>query len=159
MSVPPCDGLARALCKRPARFSQFLDVWWPARAKRGQVHSPPAYRTQSGARGHVFRLRRIPESSFARNPLGDPKSAAQPCCRPRMKSGGWRPYRRVRWGIGGNDLADIRAYVQQQRALGSPRFQAQIAEQLARKVEVLPHGRPRKPLDSDARAAEVTLPI
>jgi putative transposase len=61
--------------------------------------------------------------------------------------------------ISDDELADIRAYVQQQKALGSPRFQARIAEQLARKVEVLPRGRPRKPLDSDARAAEARLPF
>ena len=61
--------------------------------------------------------------------------------------------------ISDDELADIRAYVQQQKALGNPRFQARIAEQLARKVEVLPRGRPRKPLDSDARAAEARLPF
>jgi len=41
-------------------------------------------------------------------------------------------------------LADIRAYIQQQRALGTPRFQAVIEAELARVASVRPRGRPRK---------------
>jgi len=41
-------------------------------------------------------------------------------------------------------LAEIRAYIQQQRALGTPRFQAVIEAELARIASVRPRGRPRK---------------
>lgn len=42
-------------------------------------------------------------------------------------------------------IAEIRTYLQQQRALGSQRFQVAIAEQLNRCSQVRPAHRPRKP--------------
>lgn len=42
-----------------------------------------------------------------------------------------------------DELSDIRVHVQQQKALGSHRFQAEIEALLARKVVVRPRGRPR----------------
>ena len=41
------------------------------------------------------------------------------------------------------DLAAIRLHIQQERALGSPRFQAMVARTLNRPVAVRPRGRPR----------------
>lgn len=53
-------------------------------------------------------------------------------------------YRRhVALGIADAQLADIREYVQQQRAFGSERFRAQIEQQLERSASVRPQGRPR----------------
>jgi len=45
--------------------------------------------------------------------------------------------------LGDDELARIREHVQQQKALGSSRFQAEIEALLARKVAVRPRGRPR----------------
>lgn len=45
-------------------------------------------------------------------------------------------------------LADIRAHLQQERALGSPAFRAMAEKALLRPVEVRPQGRPRR--DSNA---------
>ena len=42
-----------------------------------------------------------------------------------------------------DDMAAIRAHVQQQKALGDPRFQTQVEALLARNVSVRPRGRPR----------------
>jgi hypothetical protein len=50
----------------------------------------------------------------------------------------------LRSEIADEDLAAIRMYIQQQRALGSPRFQAMVAGMLNRAVVVRPPGRPRK---------------
>jgi len=47
-------------------------------------------------------------------------------------------------------LAEIRAYVQQQKALGSARFQAQIEAALGRYVQVRPAHRPRRQRRSPA---------
>lgn len=52
--------------------------------------------------------------------------------------------------IDDGELADIRAHVQQQKALGTSRFQAEIEAQLARKVGVRARGRPRKQSQSSA---------
>jgi putative transposase len=41
-------------------------------------------------------------------------------------------------------LAEIRAYLQQQRVLGTPRFQAHIEAMLGRRVTLQPRGRPKK---------------
>lgn len=46
--------------------------------------------------------------------------------------------------VADKDLAAIRTHIQQQRALGSPRFQAMVAKTLDRPVAVRPRGRPRK---------------
>ncbi|WP_284402101.1 transposase [Dyella lipolytica] len=46
--------------------------------------------------------------------------------------------------IGDDVLDEIRAHVQQQRALGSHRFQAAIEAELGRVARVRPHGRPKK---------------
>ena len=51
------------------------------------------------------------------------------------------------------DVDEIRAYLQQQRAWGGPRFQAAIAAQLDRCAQVRPAHRPRKPLASDGEKA------
>ncbi len=48
--------------------------------------------------------------------------------------------------IGDDQLSDIRLHVQQQRALGTHRFQAAIEEELKRVARVRPLGRPRKGL-------------
>jgi putative transposase len=45
--------------------------------------------------------------------------------------------------LGEDELANIRAHVQQQKALGTSRFQAEVEALLARKVMVRPRGRPR----------------
>ena len=47
-------------------------------------------------------------------------------------------------GLAEEDLETIRAYIRQERALGSPRFQAMVAKTLNRPVVVRPRGRPRK---------------
>lgn len=47
-------------------------------------------------------------------------------------------------GVSPHELEAIRRYVQRQRALGSNRFQEQIARQLARRADIGQPGRPRK---------------
>jgi putative transposase len=47
--------------------------------------------------------------------------------------------------IGDDAMAHIRAHVQQQKALGDSRFQAEIEAMLDRKVVIRSRGRPRKP--------------
>lgn len=47
-------------------------------------------------------------------------------------------------GVSQLELEAIRLYVQRQRALGSGRFQEQIARQLARRADLGRPGRPRK---------------
>jgi putative transposase len=47
-------------------------------------------------------------------------------------------------GIGPGDLAAIRTHLQQERVLGSERFQRMIGETLNRPVAVRPRGRPRR---------------
>lgn len=51
-------------------------------------------------------------------------------------------------GLSSDVLADIRCHVQQERALGSPTFQAMLEKVLNRPVAVRPPGRPRR--DSSA---------
>lgn len=51
-------------------------------------------------------------------------------------------------GTTDDDLVAIRAHIQQERALGSPRFQAMVAKTLNRPVAVRPRGRPRKVTDA-----------
>lgn len=51
----------------------------------------------------------------------------------------------LRSGIPAAELAAIRSHVQQERAFGSPRFQAFVARTLNRPVAVRPRGRPRTP--------------
>jgi putative transposase len=46
-------------------------------------------------------------------------------------------------------LETIRAHIQQERALGSPRFQAMIAKTLNRPVALRPRGRPRKRVEPE----------
>jgi putative transposase len=53
-------------------------------------------------------------------------------------------------GLADEDLAAIRSHIQQERALGSPRFQAMVAKTLSRPVAVRPRGRPRKITDGSA---------
>lgn len=53
-------------------------------------------------------------------------------------------------GIDADDLAAIRAHLQQERALGSERFQRMIGETLNRPVAVRPRGRPRRPMATGA---------
>lgn len=47
-------------------------------------------------------------------------------------------------GMGEEDLTAIRSHLQQERALGNPRFQAMVAKTLNRPVSVRSRGRPRK---------------
>src|SRR5690606_37011449 len=49
----------------------------------------------------------------------------------------------LRAGIPHPELVAIRLHVRQERALGSPRFQASVARALNRPVAVRPRGRPR----------------
>lgn len=56
-------------------------------------------------------------------------------------------------GISDDDMADIRAHVQQQKALGDSRFQAHIEALLARNVHLRPRGRPTKPPPSSEHTA------
>ncbi len=49
----------------------------------------------------------------------------------------------LRSSLDDEDLTAIRSHIQQQRALGSPRFQAMVAKVLNRPVQVRPRGRPR----------------
>lgn len=48
--------------------------------------------------------------------------------------------------ISNERLAEIQAYLQQQRVLGTPRFQAHIEAVLGRRATLQPRGRPRKSL-------------
>ena len=57
----------------------------------------------------------------------------------------------LRCGMADEDLDAIRSHIQQQRALGSPRFQAMVAKTLNRPVAVRPRGRPKINLSEDAR--------
>ena len=50
---------------------------------------------------------------------------------------------RLRSAVTDDDLAAIRVHLQQERALGSPRFQAMVARTLNRPVAVRQRGRPR----------------
>ena len=60
-----------------------------------------------------------------------------------------KAYRRVLVEALADDvLADIRAHMQQERALGSPAFRAMVERALNRPVELRPQGRPRR--DSNA---------
>lgn len=61
-------------------------------------------------------------------------------------------------GVSATDLADIRRHMQQERALGSPRFQAMVAETLQRPVQWRPRGRPAKPL-ADVEAGQIQTEI
>ena len=47
-------------------------------------------------------------------------------------------------GVGEDELSAIRAHMQQERALGSPRFQAMVESALGRPVMLRPPGRPRR---------------
>ena len=49
----------------------------------------------------------------------------------------------LRHGLADQDLEAIRVHIRQERALGSPRFQAMVAKTLNRPVAVRPRGRPR----------------
>jgi putative transposase len=60
--------------------------------------------------------------------------------------------------ISDDEMVDIRAHVQQQKALGDSRFQAEIEAMLNRKVAIRPRGRPRKTA-RDAEACEPTLAL
>jgi len=48
-----------------------------------------------------------------------------------------------------DELARIRAYLAQEKALGNPRFQAMVAKALGRPVAVRPRGRPRQDVRSE----------
>ncbi|HET7931071.1 MAG TPA: transposase [Rhodanobacteraceae bacterium] len=54
----------------------------------------------------------------------------------------WRDL--LQQGIGQDDVDGIRAHLQQERALGDPRFQAMVESSLGRPVRVRPRGRPRR---------------
>lgn len=49
--------------------------------------------------------------------------------------------------LGDDEVADIRAHLQQQKVLGTPTFQAEVEALLARNVSVRPRGRPRQDED------------
>lgn len=90
-----------------------------------------------------------PWSSYACNALG----AVEPVVVPHaeyMALGLYseqrmRAYRQLfEWDIQPEVLRDIRTYIQQQRALGSPTFQARVEETLGRCARARPAHRPRK---------------
>lgn len=61
-----------------------------------------------------------------------------------------RAYRDLfREAISEERLGEIRAYLQQQRVLGSPRFQAHIEAMLGRRATIRPRGRPKHPDPSE----------
>jgi len=62
----------------------------------------------------------------------------------------------LREGLANADLEAIRVHIRQERALGSPRFQAMVARTLNRPVAVRLRGRPRKFVDTldDAATSE-----
>jgi len=87
-------------------------------------------------------------SSYRRNALGEPNRLVTP--HPLYLQLGWDPaarqaaYRDLFSGaLADEDLANIRIHVQQQKALGTSRFQAEVGALLARNVMVRPRGRPR----------------
>jgi putative transposase len=53
----------------------------------------------------------------------------------------------LRCGVANEDLVAIRMHIQQERVLGSPRFQAMVGKIFNRAVAVRPRGRPRKDAD------------
>jgi hypothetical protein len=48
-------------------------------------------------------------------------------------------------GIAADELQSLRQHLQQERAWGSPRFQAMVEETLQRPAQCRSRGRPRKP--------------
>lgn len=87
-------------------------------------------------------------SSYRHNALGEPDGLVTP--HPLYLRLGPEPaIRRTAYralfadALSEQELADIRAHVQQQKALGTSRFQAEIESLLARNVAVRPRGRPR----------------
>lgn len=88
-------------------------------------------------------------SSFHANALGQPDPLITP--HPEYLALGATPearqsaYRALfERAIGDDAMNDIRSHVQQQKALGDSRFQAEIEAMLNRKVGIRPRGRPRK---------------
>jgi putative transposase len=61
--------------------------------------------------------------------------------------------------ISEDDMAKIRAHIQQQKALGDSRFQAHIEALLARNVSLRPHGRPKLPPRDSERATPEQPPL
>lgn len=53
----------------------------------------------------------------------------------------------LRAGVGDDDLADVRRYIAQERALGDARFQRMVERALNRPVNCRPRGRPRKQVE------------
>jgi len=87
-------------------------------------------------------------SSYRRNALGEANRLVTP--HPLYLQLGPDPaarqaaYRALFSGaLADEDLANIRIHVQQQKALGTSRFQAEVGALLARNVMVRPRGRPR----------------
>lgn len=87
-------------------------------------------------------------SSYRRNALGESDRLVTP--HPLYIQLGHDPatrqaaYRALFTGaLNEEDLANIRIHVQQQKALGTSRFQAEVGALLARSVVVRPRGRPR----------------
>ena len=88
-------------------------------------------------------------SSYARNALGAPQRLVTP--HPEYTALGssdsqrCAAYRELfQATLDADDLAAIRAHIEQERALGSPRFQAEIEAALARSVRLRGPRRPRK---------------
>lgn len=87
-------------------------------------------------------------SSYRRNALGEPNPLVTP--HPLYLHLGPDPAARQAAyralfadALGEEERANIRIHVQQQKALGTPRFQAEVGALLARNVVVRPRGRPR----------------
>jgi putative transposase len=87
-------------------------------------------------------------SSYRRNALGELNRLVTPHplyiqlgSHPAERQAAYRGLFAERWAA--EDLANIRIHVQQQKALGTSRFQAEVGALLARNVMVRPRGRPR----------------
>ena len=55
----------------------------------------------------------------------------------------------LRAGVSDDELQDIRGYMHQERALGSPTFQAMVERTLGRTATTRPQGRPPRKIQSD----------
>jgi putative transposase len=103
----------------------------PVRA--GMVASPAAYRWSSFAAN----------GNGLHDPLVTPHAVYQQiAATTELRCARYRDL--VAETLADEDLAAIRLYAQRQRALGTPRFQAQIEQQLKRRAGIGQPGRPRK---------------
>lgn len=169
LASPACtDGLSLAMRSMAQRYAQYFNVrhqrsgsLWEGRFKSFIVDKDryllAVYRyieLNPVRAGLASRAEEFPWSSaranlgLARDPLLEPHSfllelGHDPESRQR---------RYARWldqGMSERELDAIRRYSAQERALGSPRFQAMVAKMLGRPVEARGPGRPKRRRDGD----------